>query len=117
MEYLVEMTQAAFTKTPEEGIAFIEVYVLPTLAYANKLKKERKIIGGGPIAGQIGFALIIEAETVQEIDEILESMPIWPRMKTTVTLLTSFEGREVAVKNRLEAIRKRMAERKAQQPS
>jgi hypothetical protein len=38
-------------------------------------------------------------------------------MKTTVTLLTSFEGREVAVKNRLEAIRKRMAERKAQQPS
>ncbi len=96
MEYLVEMMQATFTKTPEEGIAFIEIYILPTLAYANKLKAEKKIIAGGPVAGQIGFAFIIEADSVQEVDEVLESMPIWPRMKTTVTLLTSFEGRELA---------------------
>jgi hypothetical protein len=36
-------------------------------------------------------------------------------MVTTVTPLTSFEGRESAVKQRLEAIKKRVEERKAQQ--
>lgn len=38
MEYLVEMTLAALPKTPEEGIILMEIYVLPTLALAKKLK-------------------------------------------------------------------------------
>ncbi len=111
MEYLVEMTEGTFTKTPEEGIAFIEIYVLPTLALAKKLKEEKKIISGGVIAGKIGFAFIIEAATAQEIDGILEGLPIWPRMVTTVTPLNTFEGREQATKQRLEAIRKRTISR------
>jgi hypothetical protein len=44
MEYLVEMKQGTFTKSSEEGITFIEIYVLPTLAIAKR---------------QIGLAFII----------------------------------------------------------
>ncbi|MEO6548643.1 MAG: muconolactone Delta-isomerase family protein [Ferruginibacter sp.] len=112
MEYLVEMRQGTFITSPSDGIAFIEIYVKPTLELAQKLKTEGKIIAGGAIAGEIGFSFIIEAETAQDIDNIIESLPIWPRMKTKVTPLISFEGREQTIKNRLEAIKKRMAERK-----
>ena len=115
MEYLVEMKQGTFTKTPEEGIDFIQIFVLPTLTIAKKLVADGKIVSGGPIAGQIGFALIIKAESAQEIDDVLEALPMWPRMITNITPLTTFEGREQVVKERLEAIKKRIAERKAQQ--
>jgi hypothetical protein len=42
---------------------------------------------------------------IQELDELIESLPIWPRMETTVTPLTTFEGRMVAVRLRLERLR------------
>ena len=115
MEYLVEMTQATFITTPSEGIAFIELYVMPTLGVAKQLQEEKKIISGGALAGEAGFAFIMEPASAEDIDNIIESLPIWPRMKTKVTPLISFEGREQTIKNRMAAIKKRMAERKTQQ--
>ncbi len=91
MEYLVEMTLAALPKTPEEGIILMEIYILPTLALAKKLKQENKIISGGLMVG------------------------IWSRMQTTVIPLTSFESREIIVKQLLETTKKRIAEAKTQQ--
>lgn len=114
MQYLVEMTQGNFINTPSEGIALIELYVMPTLAIAKKMQEERKIVSGGALAGEIGFAFIIEANSADEIDSIIESFPIWPRMRTKVTPLISFEGRETTILNRLKAIKQRMAERKEQ---
>lgn len=112
MEYLVEMIQGNYITTPSEGIALIELYVMPTLAIAKQLQADKKIKSGGALAGEIGFSFIIEANSAEEIDSIIESFPIWPRMQTKVTPLISFEGREQTIKNRLEAIKKRMAERK-----
>jgi len=114
MQYLVEMIQGNFINTPSEGIALIELYVMPTLHMAKKLQAENKILSGGALAAEIGFAFIIEANSAEEIDGIIAGFPIWPRMRTKVTPLISFEGREQTIQNRLQAIKARMAERKNQ---
>ena len=107
MQYLVEMNLAdsGRPQSQQEGVTFIEQFVFPTLELCNKLQEEKKILAGGPVAGAIALALIIKAESIQELDELLESLPIWPLMETTVTPLTSFEGRRVSIRLRLEGLR------------
>ncbi len=110
MQYLVEMKLAdsGRSTSPQEGLSFIEQFVLPTLELCKKLQEEKKILAGGPVGGAIALALVIKAESIQELDELIESLPIWPRMETTVTPLTSFEGRTVAVRPRLERLRAKL---------
>jgi hypothetical protein len=114
MEYFVEMTLASLPKTPEEGISLMEIYILPSLAMAEKLKQENKIISGGPMIGKIGFAMIIRADSALGLDGIIDSLPIWSRMQTSVIPLTSFTDREIVVKQLLATIKKRIAEIKTQ---
>jgi muconolactone delta-isomerase len=108
MEYLVEMTLAAQPKTPEEGMSLMEIYILPTLAIAEKLKEENKIISGGPIVGKIAIAMIVKADSAIELDGLISSLPVWSRMQTTVTPLTSFTDRENIVRQLLEAVKDRI---------
>ena len=104
MQYLVQMKLADSVRpgSPKESIPFIERYVFPTLEVCEKLLGEKKIVAGGPVGGAIALAIVVRAESIQELDELLESLPIWPLMQTTVTPLTSFEGRRVAGRQRLE---------------
>ena len=104
MQYLVQMKVAdsARPRSPQESITFIERYVFPTLEVCDKLLEEKKIVAGGPLGGAIALALVVRAESIQELDEVLESLPIWPLMETTVIPLTSFEGRRAAGRRRLE---------------
>ena len=111
MQYLVQMKLADSVrpKSPEESIAFIKQYVFPTLDVCDKLLEEKKIIAGGPLGGAIALAVVVTAESSQELDDILESLPIWPLMQTTVTPLTSFAGRRDAGRRRLEGEVRRAA--------
>ncbi len=110
MNYLVQMKLANCSRatSPEEGISLIEEYVFPSLEACKKLEEEKKILAGGPVSGSIALALIVRTETIQELDELLQSLPIWPRMETTVIPLTSFEGRMVALRPRLERLRTKL---------
>lgn len=111
MQYLVQMKLADSIRprSPEESIAFIKQYVFPTLEVCDKLLEEKKIVAGGPVAGAIALAIVVRAESIQELDEVLESLPIWPLMQTTVIPLTSIEGRRVAGRQRLEGEVRRAA--------
>ena len=104
MNYLVQMKLANSSRptSNEEGISFIEQYVFPSLEICKKLQDEKKIVAGGPVSGAIALAMIIRADSIQELDELIESLPIWPRMETTVIPLTSFDGRMAALRARLE---------------
>ena len=104
MQYLVQMKLADSVRprSPEESIAFINQYVFPTLDVCDKLLEEKKIVAGGPLGGAIALAVVVTAESVQELDDILESLPVWPLMETTVTPLTTFAGRRDAARRRLE---------------
>src|SRR5258707_8344424 len=110
MQYLVDLKLAdsGRSATPQEGLAFIEHYILPTLELCKKLQAEKKIIAGGPISGVIGMALIVEANSALELDEIIENLPMWPRMNTTITPLTTFDGRIQAILPRLERLKARL---------
>src|SRR5262245_139488 len=107
MNYLVQMqlAESGRSTTPAEGLAFIEHYVLPTLDLGRKLQEDGRILAGGPIGGAIGLAFIIHADSAFEIDDIVESLPLWPRMITTVTPLTTWEGRAAALRPRLDRLK------------
>lgn len=110
MNYLVQMKLANSSRpaTPREGTVFIEQFILPTLELCKRLEAERKILAGGPMSGAVALSLIISAESVQELDDLITGIPAWPRMETTVTPLTSFDGRMQSVRARLEQLKAQM---------
>jgi muconolactone delta-isomerase len=89
----------------QERIVFMEQYILPSLEACMKLEEQKKIVAGGPLGGMIALALIVEADSVQELDEIVESLPIWHLMETTVTPLTTFGRRLALIRTKLENLR------------
>jgi Muconolactone delta-isomerase len=48
------------------------------------------------------LAMIVEAASPLELDRIVESLPVWPLMETSVTPLTTFEDGIHAISPRLE---------------
>lgn len=106
MQYLVQMTlsDSGHPVAPQDGIAFIEQFILPTLELCKKLEAEKKILAGGPRSGAVALALIVTAESVQELDDLIMGIPVWPRMETTVSPLTSFDGRMLAVRAKLKQL-------------
>lgn len=101
MQYLVQMRLVAGRPTTaEEGVAFIEQVIFPSLEMCKKMAEEKKILAGGPTSGSIGVAMIVEAGSALELDELIESLPVWPRTETSVTPLTTFEGRIKAIRQR-----------------
>jgi len=111
MQYLVDMKLVAYARPtggPQDGISFIEQYILPSLELCKKLEDEKKILAGGPAIGAIRLVMIVSAESAQELDELIESLPIWPQMETTVTPLTNFNGRMVALRPRLERLKAKL---------
>jgi len=111
MQYLVDMKLATYgrpTGGPQDGIYFIEQFILSSLELCQKLEDEKKILAGGPASGAIRLVMIVSAESAQELDELIESLPIWPQMETTVTPLTSFNGRTIALRPRLERLKAKL---------
>lgn len=95
MTYLVQMKLANSNRpaTPQEGVGFIEQIILPTLELCKKLEAERRIIAGGPVSGSVALSLLVNAESSQDLDDLVTGLPVWPRMETAVTPLNSFDGR------------------------
>lgn len=94
----------------EAGVAFIEEVIFPTLELGKKLQDEKKILAGGPISGAIGLALIVQAESARELDDLITSLPLWPRTEVEVTPLTTFDDRAAAIKIRLSDLRHKRPE-------
>ena len=105
MNYLVQLKLASRPDTPQEGIVFIEQFILPTLVLCKRLEAENRIVAGGPLSGAVALALIVSAKSVAELDDLITSLPVWPRMETTVTPLSTFDVRMQAVRARLEELR------------
>jgi hypothetical protein len=107
MQYLVHMRLASSSRptTAAEGMVLIEQFIFPTLELCKKLRDEKKIAAGGPLSGAIGLALIVNAESARELDDLITSLPIWPRMETEVTPLTTFEDHALTLRTRLEQLK------------
>ena len=109
MKYLVDMklTDGGRPTTLAEGIAFIGQFIIPSLEICKKWQAENKIVAGGPVGGSIEIAMILNVESIEELDKLLGSLPISARMNTTVKELVSFDTRLGDVRSRLDAMKSR----------
>ncbi len=104
MLFLVELdhVKSGQPLTAEAGRTFIEQIILPTLARAEHLTKEGKIVAGGPVAGRIALRFIVETDSLQDVDRIVSSLPIWPVAETRITPLIALAERRNTVQALLE---------------
>lgn len=111
MLFLVELdhVKSGLPLPPEGGRDFIEQVILPTLARAEELVDEEKIVAGGPVLGRIALRFIIEVDTMQEVDQLVSSLPIWPLAESRVTPLVGFADRRNSVRAILERLKSRTA--------
>ena len=106
MKFLVELdhhnTGQPFTQ--DTARAFIEGIIFPTLARAQELAQEGRIVAGGPVAGRIALRMIMEVESAQELDQLVSSIPLWTVADTRVTPLIEFSDRRAHIQTFLERI-------------
>ncbi|MEJ2688771.1 MAG: muconolactone Delta-isomerase family protein [Deltaproteobacteria bacterium] len=112
MQYLVQLrlSSSARPRSQVDGINLIEKFIFPTLKQCKKLQEEKKILAGGTISGAISLALIMNAESAQELDKLILSLPIWPLMETQVTPLSTFDARMHSLLPRIEELRAQVRE-------
>lgn len=92
---------------PQQMIQLMEQVFIPSHEMIVKLEKEGKILAGGLFVGQKAGTLIIEAESHDEVDKLLQSLPMWGLVKFKVIPLQSFEDRISVMRKSLEMLKKR----------
>jgi hypothetical protein len=106
MLFLVELdrVQSGNVTTPETGRTFIEQIILPTLARGEKLIEAKRILSGGAVLGRVALRFIMEADSPEQIDPMITSLPVWRVAETRVTPLITLAERRHSVTNLLEAL-------------
>jgi muconolactone delta-isomerase len=90
---------------PQQVVGLIRSVVLPTQEALARLESEGKV-RGGVTAGARAGAFILEADSHDEANQIVQSLPAWGIVKMELTPLVSFETRrehDQQVLERLEA--------------
>jgi muconolactone delta-isomerase len=106
MMFLVELDHVKTTAptTPAAGREFIERVIFPTLARAEQLVAEGKIVAGGVVAGRIALRFVVEADSTAEADQIVSSLPVWVVAESHVTPLIAFGERRAHVQRLLDKL-------------
>jgi muconolactone delta-isomerase len=106
MLFLVELdhVKSGLPLSPEAGQSFIAQFILPTLARAEQLAAEKKVIAGGPVVGHIALRLIVEADSMAELDKLIYSLALYPLAETKITPLMTFAERRASVQTVIERL-------------
>jgi muconolactone D-isomerase len=106
MQYLVTMESLETGLLPPQQVAqIVENQIIPSLEACDKLCDEKKILAGGILTGRRAGAAIIEAESNEELNRLLSSLPFWGMMKIDVTPLHSFEEQASVARQMLERLK------------
>ncbi|MBI4333304.1 MAG: hypothetical protein HY673_18725 [Chloroflexi bacterium] len=98
--------------TPQQNIEMMERAVIPTLEMAVKWQAEKRIMaGGGPVGSRSGV-MIIEATSNEELNALLQSVPLWPLSETAVVPLVGFKAQLDSARKMLDAFKGMMAGKK-----
>ncbi len=108
MKYLVIGSEGPGFASPEETVEVLEAGILPTFDALMKLEEENKIIAGGLPVGDRAFVFIAEAESNEELDRMLRSIPAWGVLKWEVSALQTFAGRAAQEREIVEELRRTM---------
>ena len=74
---------------PDQREALIES-VTASLEILSRLLDEKKIVAGGVPAGQKKHVFIVEAESNDEVTELVQSLPFWMAHRWEITPLESW---------------------------
>ena len=92
MKYLVIGNEGPAFLSSEDAVEILENLVLPTFEEIEELESEGALVGGIPV-GERALAFIIEADSHDDVDRILRSLPLWGAMEWEVTPLQDFQSR------------------------
>ncbi|UXH99924.1 hypothetical protein [Photobacterium sp. TY1-4] len=103
--FLVSTSEGPGFTEPKEVIQVLENGIMPTFDYLIELKKKKTIVAGGLPLGSRTFYLIVEADSHDEVDQMLRDIPAWGVFSWQVTPLQSIEGRAALEKEILKSLK------------
>ena len=95
MQYLVtmEFVEPGPLFAPQQLGQMVAEMILPSFDLLANLQTDGKVVAGGVVVGTRTATFIVEAANHDELDQLLEGMPWWGVMKTTVVPLQAFAQR------------------------
>ncbi len=77
---------------PEQVLTFVERAVIPSLEMLTQWEQEGRIWAGGVFPGERAGAMVMEADSAEEVGQLLGSLPFWGQMKWDVRALQSISS-------------------------
>ena len=108
MRFLVTIdgSEIGVGMSPERLAQVVEQMVVPSIEQLAQWEQEGKVYGGGYTAARAGV-FIMEADSSEEVDQLLTSLPYWGLVKVDVKPLISTN----AMLERAQAMSQRLRER------
>jgi muconolactone delta-isomerase len=70
---------------------FIRGALLPSVESLTRLQAQGKVVSGGYPIGRPAIVLLVDAESEEELYEILQSLPVWEQVEVEITKMQGFE--------------------------
>lgn len=91
--YLVTTSEGPGFTSAEEALGVLENGIIPMFEQLAELKRQKKIIAGGLPVGSRRLVMMVEADSHEEVDNMLRDLVAWGVLKWKVTPLQPLEGR------------------------
>ena len=107
MRFLVTLDGSNVAAMPPERLGqVLAQMIIPGIEQLAQWEQEGRIHGGAYPAGR-GGVFMIDADSSEEVDQLVASLPHWPLLKVEVQPLISTS----ALRERAPAVRQRLQER------
>ena len=106
MKYLVigEFIDPGPMMAPPQFAQMLEHSILPSLDMLAKWEADKKIMGGVYVGARKGV-FVVEAESNEEVDKMIQSLPFWGLLKWNVSALNTFAARSAQEKTMVEKMK------------
>jgi muconolactone delta-isomerase len=75
----------------DELTKLIRGAILPSVESLTQLKAQGKLVAGGYPIGRPAIVLLVEADSEEELHELLEGLPLWNDVEVEATRMQGFE--------------------------
>ena len=75
---MIFLVKVQIKKLPDIPVKDFLGFVVKEWEYFMRMKKRGKILAGGKLAGNGGAAAIFEADSNEELDQIVSNLPLFP---------------------------------------
>ena len=72
------LVKVEIKKLPDISVKDFFGFVIKEWEYFMRMKKRGKVLGGGKLAGRRGAAAVFDADSNEEMEEIVTRLPLFP---------------------------------------